>query len=106
MLVEGLAAVLFQLSHTKDPLEVGGETTYEISVINQGSKASANLQIAVYLPPELRPLSAEGPTKYTIQDNKVLFESLPQACIPRAWPPSACVPREFGRATCGSAANS
>ena len=78
VLVEGLAAVKFQLSHTKDPLEVGGETTYEISVINQGSKASANLQIAVYLPPELRPLAAEGPTKYTIQDNKVLFESLPK----------------------------
>lgn len=78
VVVEGLAAVQFQLSHTKDPLEIGGETTYEISVINQGSKASANLQIAVYLPPELRPLSAEGPTKYTIQDNKVLFESLPK----------------------------
>ncbi len=78
VLVEGLAAVQFQLSHTKDPLEVGGETTYEISVINQGSKASANLQISVFLPSELRPLAAEGPTKYTIQDNKVLFESLPQ----------------------------
>ena len=48
VLVEGLAAVQFQLSHTKDPLEIGGETTYEISVINQGSKASANLQMAVY----------------------------------------------------------
>jgi uncharacterized repeat protein (TIGR01451 family) len=78
VLVEGLAAVQFQLSHTKDPLEVGGETTYEISVINQGSKASTNLQMAVFLPSELRPLAAEGPTKYTIRDNKVLFESLPQ----------------------------
>jgi hypothetical protein len=78
VVVEGLAAVLFQLSHTKDPLEIGGETTYEISVINQGSKASSNLQIAVFFPDELRPLSAEGPAKYTIQDNKLLFESLPQ----------------------------
>jgi uncharacterized repeat protein (TIGR01451 family) len=78
VLVEGLASVLFQLSHTKDPLEIGGETTYEISVVNQGSKASTNLQMAVILPPELKPLAAEGPTRYTIQDDKVVFESLPQ----------------------------
>jgi uncharacterized repeat protein (TIGR01451 family) len=76
--VEGLAAVLFQLSHTKDPLEIGGETTYEISVVNQGSKASSNLQISVYLPAELKPLAAEGPTRYTIESNKVVFDGLPQ----------------------------
>ncbi len=78
VLVEGLAAVLFQLAHTKDPIEVGGETTYEISVVNQGSKASTNLQIAVFLPPELKPLAAEGPARYTIESNKVVFENLPQ----------------------------
>jgi uncharacterized repeat protein (TIGR01451 family) len=78
VLVEGLASVLFQLSHTKDPLEIGGETTYEITVVNQGSKASSNLQMSIFLPAELKPLAAEGPTRYTIEDNKVLFESLPQ----------------------------
>ena len=51
---------------------------YEISVVNQGSKASSNLQISVFLPPELKPLAAEGPTRYTIEGNKVVFESLPQ----------------------------
>ncbi len=76
--VEGLAAVLFQLSHTKDPLEVGGETTYEITVVNQGSKASSNLQMSIFLPDELKPLAAEGPTRYTIESNKVVFESIPQ----------------------------
>jgi uncharacterized repeat protein (TIGR01451 family) len=78
VIVEGLASVLFQLSHTKDPLEVGGETTYDISVINQGSKASNNLRITVSLPPELKPLAAEGPTRFNIEDNKVVFEALPQ----------------------------
>ena len=78
MVVEGLAAVLFQLSHTKDPVEIGGETTYEITVVNQGSKASSNLQMSVFLPAELKPLAAEGPTRYTIENNKVVFEGLPQ----------------------------
>ena len=102
--VEGMASVLFQLSHTKDPLEIGGETTYEISVVNQGSKASSNLQISVFLPAELKPMAAEGPTRYTIENNKVVFEAMPQLGA-RAPPPSACVPRGCGPATCGSAAN-
>jgi len=76
VLVEGLAAVLFQLSHTKDPVEIGGETTYEVTVANQGSKASSNLQLSILLPPELKPLAAEGPTQHTIKDNSVVFESL------------------------------
>ena len=94
VMVEGLAAVLFQLSHTKDPLEIGGETTYEITVVNQGSKASSNLQLSVFLPAELKPLAAEGPTRYTIESNKVVFESLPQLApkiggrLPRACPGS------------------
>ena len=76
--VEGLAAVVFQLSHTKDPLEIGGETTYEITLVNQGSKESSNLQLSIFLPAELKPLAADGPTRYTIESNKVVFESLPQ----------------------------
>jgi uncharacterized repeat protein (TIGR01451 family) len=78
VLVEGLAAVLFQLSHTKDPVEVGGETTYEITVANQGSKASSNLQLSIFLPAELKPLAAEGPTRFTIESGKVVFEALPR----------------------------
>ncbi len=78
VVVEGLASVLFQLSHTKDPLEIGGETTYEITVVNQGSKASSNLQMSVFLPAELKPLGADGPTRYTIENNKVVFENLAQ----------------------------
>jgi uncharacterized repeat protein (TIGR01451 family) len=78
VVVEGLAAVLFQFSHTKDPLEIGGETTYEITVVNQGSKASSNLQLSVLLPAELKPLAADGPARYTIENNKVVFENVPQ----------------------------
>jgi len=78
VLVEGLAAVLFQLSHTKDPVEIGGETTYEVTVANQGSKASSNLQLSILFPAELKPLAAEGPTQYTIESNRVVFENLPQ----------------------------
>ena len=54
VIVEGIAAILFQVADTVDPIEVGGETTYEVRVVNQGSKAAANVQLAVDLPPELK----------------------------------------------------
>ena len=55
VMVEGIAAILFQVADTVDPLEVGGETTYEVHVVNQGSKAAANVRLAVDLPPEMKP---------------------------------------------------
>ncbi|MGA2616286.1 MAG: hypothetical protein ABSF26_01675 [Thermoguttaceae bacterium] len=78
VVVEGLAAVLFDLSHTKEPIEVGGETTYAIHVGNQGSKAAGNVRLIVMLPPEMKPLSAEGPTRFTMDSSQVVFDGLAQ----------------------------
>ena len=39
--VEGLAAILFEVVDVADPIEVGGETTYEIRVVNQGTKTAS-----------------------------------------------------------------
>jgi uncharacterized repeat protein (TIGR01451 family) len=80
VVVEGIAAILFQVADLADPIEVGGETTYEVRIVNQGSKAANNVQLVAILPPELQPLTAEGPTRYAIQSSpegsKVFFEGL------------------------------
>ena len=76
VLVDGIAAILFQVADTVDPVEVGGETTYEVRVVNQGSKAAANVRLAVLLPPELQPLAAEGPTRHGLDANRVVFDGL------------------------------
>jgi uncharacterized repeat protein (TIGR01451 family) len=78
VLIEGLAAILFQVAKTVDPIEVGGETTYEVHVVNQGSKAAGNVRLSVVLPPELKPLAAEGPTRQTLEGQRVVFEGLAQ----------------------------
>ena len=78
ILVDGVAAVLFQVSHTKDPIEVLGETTYEIRVQNTGSKESTNAQVGVRLPPEMKFVAAEGPTQYSRNGQHVRFEPLPR----------------------------
>ncbi len=76
VIVEGIAAVMFQVADTTDPIEVGGETTYEVRVVNQGSKAASNLRLAVTLPQEMQPLAAEGPTRYAVESNAVIFDGL------------------------------
>jgi uncharacterized repeat protein (TIGR01451 family) len=76
VLVEGLAAILFQVADSADPVEVGRETTYEIRVVNQGSKAASNVRLSVLLPADLEPLAAEGPTRFAREGNNVVFDGL------------------------------
>jgi uncharacterized repeat protein (TIGR01451 family) len=78
VLVEGIAAILFQVADSVDPIGIGNETTYEVHVVNQGSKAAANVRLAIDLPPELKPMAAEGPTRYGVTGNRVDFEPLSQ----------------------------
>ncbi|MHB8736685.1 MAG: COG1361 family protein [Terriglobales bacterium] len=74
--VEGVAAILFQVVDLADPVEVGGETTYEVHVVNQGSKTATNVQLLATLPPELKPTGAEGPTRHEISGQQVQFQPL------------------------------
>jgi len=74
--IEGVAAILFQVVDAADPIEVGGETTYEIRVVNQGSKAATNIQLRAELPAELKAVDAQGPTRYELQGQLVEFEPL------------------------------
>ena len=61
-----------------DPVEVGGETVYEIRILNQGTKAATNVRLAALAPAQLRPVSAEGPTRNAIEGGRVLFEPVPR----------------------------
>ena len=78
VMVEGLAAIMFEVKDLEDPIEVGGETTYEIRVVNQGTKAATNVQVVVTLPPGLAAISASGETRNTVQAGGVVFEPLAQ----------------------------
>jgi uncharacterized repeat protein (TIGR01451 family) len=78
ILIEGLAAILFQVADVADPIEVGGETVYEVRIVNQGSKAASNVQVLALLPPELKIIGAEGPTRHEVVGQQVRFQELPQ----------------------------
>ena len=74
--VEGLAALFFEVADAADPIEVGGETLYEVRVINQGSKTSTNIRLGAVLPPALKPTEASGPTSGVVNGQQVVFEPL------------------------------
>ena len=76
--VEGIAALMFEVVDMDDPIEVGGDTSYEIRVVNQGSKAAANVQVIAIMPDGLRALSGHGDTRHTVQGERVVFAPLPQ----------------------------
>lgn len=78
VLIEGLAAIKFDVRSLQDPVEVNGETGYEIRVSNQGTKAATNLQVAAELPAGLKLTSAEGETQHRIDQNRIIFEPLQQ----------------------------
>ncbi len=78
VLVEGLAAIMFEVRDAVDPIEVGGETEYEIRVVNQGTKAATNVQVVVGLPPGMKATAADGETRYAIQAGGVVFEPIGQ----------------------------
>jgi uncharacterized repeat protein (TIGR01451 family) len=78
IVVEGIAAILFQVVDVEDPIELGGETTYEIRVVNQGSKAATDVSLEATVPPGLQAVAAEGPVPYRIDRNRVIFDPLPR----------------------------
>lgn len=76
--VEGIASIMFEVRDEDDPIEVGGETAYDIRIVNEGTKGATNVQVVVHLTPGLEVVAAEGETRHAIQGATLLFEPLAQ----------------------------
>jgi len=74
--VEGLAAIFFEVADKADPIEVGKETTYEVTVVNQGSKEATNVQVAALLPDGMRGISADGDTRGVVKGQQIVFQPI------------------------------
>jgi uncharacterized repeat protein (TIGR01451 family) len=60
MTVEGFADLSFSLTNPNGPIEIGAETTYDITVRNSGSKPDTNIRVQVQLPAGLALVSVDG----------------------------------------------
>jgi len=71
--VKGIPAVLLEVVDITDPVEVGGSTTYVITVTNQGSAPDTNVRIVATLPVEQGYVGSTGTTAGTISGQTITF---------------------------------
>lgn len=75
--VVGIPAILLEVIDIEDPVQVGQNTTYVITVTNQGSSDGKNIKIVVDLEDEMEFVGADGVTAGSHAAGKVTFAPLP-----------------------------
>jgi hypothetical protein len=76
--IEGVPALALEVLAHDNALVVGGETTYELRVLNRGSAPGENVRLIAWLPEGLAPIKVEGPAHGAAQGQQVVFLPLPQ----------------------------
>jgi len=74
--IAGIAAVHMEVVDLEDPIEVGNNTTYLITVTNQGSAPDTNIRIVCVLEDKVQYVSSTGATAGSIMGNTVSFAPL------------------------------
>ncbi|QEG21516.1 DUF11 domain-containing protein [Mariniblastus fucicola] len=71
-----LVDVFFDIDDVVDPIEIGADTRYRISLVNQGTQAATNVQLQIDFPSGLEPTSVDGDLRNQIRNQQVLFEPI------------------------------
>jgi uncharacterized repeat protein (TIGR01451 family) len=79
--VEGVPALSLEVVDLEDPIQVGGDLTYEIRVVNQGSCPCSNIQIVAQAPEGLMPREGTGPSAFRANGLEVMFEPLAKLAV-------------------------
>lgn len=75
--VKGIPAILLECVDDPDPVAIGTNTTYTITVTNQGSAVGTNIAIECTLPAELEHVNSSGPTSGRLDGRRVVFQPIP-----------------------------
>jgi uncharacterized repeat protein (TIGR01451 family) len=76
--VEGLSDLQVELSDTDDPVEVNGDTVYEVRITNTGSKTETDIRLVATIPDKMQFKQATGPVRYQEKGETILFEPIPK----------------------------
>jgi uncharacterized repeat protein (TIGR01451 family) len=79
--VEGIPALSLEVVDLEDPIEVGGDLTYEIRVVNQGSCPCSNIQITCQVPDGLQAREGNGPSAFKLNGTEAAFEPLAKLAV-------------------------
>lgn len=76
MRVESVPQLSFTIADKADPIEEGSDTTYEIRVVNKGTRTATNVLVTAGLPPQMRPIDGSGPTDAKVDGQQIIFAPL------------------------------
>jgi len=74
--LSGVPGVLLEVGDIYDPVRIGDETAYVITVTNQGSALSTNIRITCTLEENVKYVSSSGATTGTLEGNTMTFAPL------------------------------
>ena len=78
--IEGSSSLSIELVDVDDPVEVGGETAYEIRITNTGTKMETNLELTCTLPDQVEFKGAKSIAgiRHRLEGRDVIFDPLPR----------------------------
>src|SRR5690606_14973337 len=76
MSLRGIPAVLIEVVDKVDPVPVGENTVYEISVKNQGTERDTNIQLTATLPESMEFVRGDGETNVSAEGQTINFGQL------------------------------
>lgn len=82
--VEGLSAIMLELVDTEDPIEVNGETTYQVRITNTGSKTETDIKLVASIPEKMAYKSSQGPTRGREEGSRALVFDKIEKLAPHA----------------------
>jgi hypothetical protein len=71
--VRGLPAFRMEVVDLKDPVPVGGQTTYKITVSNQGTLPGDQIQVVADVPASMAAVNARGPAQAKFEKQRIVF---------------------------------
>jgi uncharacterized repeat protein (TIGR01451 family) len=74
--IRGLPAFRLEVVDVGDPAMVGGRVSYKIDVTNQGSLPGNQVEIVAILPPQVRYVTATGPTQPRVEGLRITFPAV------------------------------
>jgi uncharacterized repeat protein (TIGR01451 family) len=75
-LFEGATGLTVDVDDKDDPIEVGGQTTYTISVLNQGAVPATKVVVTALVPEQMEMTGAKGPMSFRQEGRTVVFEPI------------------------------
>ena len=76
--VEGTASLVLKIQDSDDPVEVGSETEYTVTVANEGTAPAKTVGLACRVPEGTESGAVRGPAAHRTEGRLILFDSLPE----------------------------